>query len=558
MADTQLDIGLNVTGREDAQGAADALNQLADAAGGAEQALSDAKDGGASFGDSLEKWTSIAEHSIEIAKNLYAGLEDLHDTAEQFENTQGVFELKGGQKGVEVLQQLMSYGQQVGLTMEQTNKVAQELGRKFDPSTALELTKVIGDVKANMHLTGEEAVNATGALARMADFTEVGARQARSLAEAFHSNVPTMEQISKATGMSVEQVTQLYDKGKLAPAALVAGFREAQQEIGGAVSAGQAGIAGAVHDPDVAFAKVSDSITKVKLALAGGIFGSDAAFEAATAFSKVADALLKLPGIIRDNSELFKALGIGVGVAAVAYGVTLLPELIATTVALGAAAAAAVVAAAPFIAIAAVAVGVYEAFTHWDKIKELAAGAWASVKQFASGAIESLKELPGQALELGKDLVLGLVKGIFALEKAPVDAILKVAHGAVSAFKGVLGISSPSKVFAEMGANTVEGFNQGVDAKVSGAQGSVQQLAQSVASAPAALPSHASPSPPSFAPSPGPQGGTQGASRSVTMNPVFNITVGPGVTQAQAQQAASTVKEEFLSMWHQLMAAEAY
>jgi len=64
----------------------------------------------------------------------------------------------------------------------------------------------------------------------------------------------------------------------------------------------------------------------------------------------------------------------------------------------------------------------------------------------------------------GADMVAGLVKGILSGGASVINAAKQIAQSAVDAAKSVLGIASPSKVFAAIGDNTVEGFVDSVDA----------------------------------------------------------------------------------------------
>lgn len=126
---------------------------------------------------------------------------------------------------------------------------------------------------------------------------------------------------------------------------------------------------------------------------------------------------------------------------------------------------------------------------HWDKIKELVSGAVAAVVGFivalpgraiaglvvgVPAIIGFFKELPGKIIgafgdatkllfNVGKDIIRGLVNGIKSLPGAVGDALKGVAGGAVKGVKGLLGIGSPSKVFAEIGSNVVKGFVLGVE-----------------------------------------------------------------------------------------------
>jgi hypothetical protein len=76
-----------------------------------------------------------------------------------------------------------------------------------------------------------------------------------------------------------------------------------------------------------------------------------------------------------------------------------------------------------------------------------------------------------QFREFGRDTVRGLVEGIKSMYELPVKAIMGLGAATVEAFKLVLGIHSPSKVFEQLGAYTAEGYAVGLD----GSQARVDQ-----------------------------------------------------------------------------------
>ncbi len=77
---------------------------------------------------------------------------------------------------------------------------------------------------------------------------------------------------------------------------------------------------------------------------------------------------------------------------------------------------------------------------------------------------------------LGYDLMMGLVSGIMSAVGAVVTAVSDAVGAAIVAAKEVLGIASPSKVFAEIGTNTADGFTSGVEAGTPEAQGSMAAM----------------------------------------------------------------------------------
>lgn len=65
---------------------------------------------------------------------------------------------------------------------------------------------------------------------------------------------------------------------------------------------------------------------------------------------------------------------------------------------------------------------------------------------------------------VGKDIIQGMINGISTMFNGIVKAITGVVNGAIDWAKKTLGIKSPSRVFAEIGRNTILGMINGVNA----------------------------------------------------------------------------------------------
>ena len=124
----------------------------------------------------------------------------------------------------------------------------------------------------------------------------------------------------------------------------------------------------------------------------------------------------------------------------------------------------------------------YAIYANWDKIK----AAFSQGVAFITG-------LGGRMLSIGKDLVLGLARGIAGAHVAVLNALKKVVMGGIAKAKNLLGIKSPSRVFMQIGAYTGEGMAVGLDRqrrRVAGAAGKLAAgavAAGSMAMAPTAL-----------------------------------------------------------------------
>lgn len=108
------------------------------------------------------------------------------------------------------------------------------------------------------------------------------------------------------------------------------------------------------------------------------------------------------------------------------------------------------------------------------KISQMGSDAKSRIGQFVSDAVAQFRALPGKItgalgnlggllVSAGGDIVRGLIRGL----QSQIPSLLGVAQGiadkVTSTVKGALGISSPSKVMAEVGEDTGEGFLLGLE-----------------------------------------------------------------------------------------------
>lgn len=81
-------------------------------------------------------------------------------------------------------------------------------------------------------------------------------------------------------------------------------------------------------------------------------------------------------------------------------------------------------------------------------------------------------------VQMGIDIMTGLANGIVNGAGAVVSAITGAVGGAINAAKSMLGIASPSRVFADMGDMTGAGFVEGVEAQNDNAQAAMTELVE--------------------------------------------------------------------------------
>jgi TP901 family phage tail tape measure protein len=106
------------------------------------------------------------------------------------------------------------------------------------------------------------------------------------------------------------------------------------------------------------------------------------------------------------------------------------------------------------------------------------------VKGVPGKILSALGNLGQLLVNAGGDLLRGLANGITGAISGVIDAAKHAASAAVNAVKSALGINSPSKVFHDLGAGTVEGFVNGINA----GQGDVASSMRSLMKVPSITP----------------------------------------------------------------------
>ncbi|MDC6179540.1 phage tail tape measure protein [Ralstonia solanacearum] len=152
--------------------------------------------------------------------------------------------------------------------------------------------------------------------------------------------------------------------------------------------------------------------------------------------------------------------------------------------------------------VTAIAVAAYLIYRYWKPISGFFSGLWQQVKAAFDGGITGVSALilnwspaglfygalapvlqwfgfdvPAKFTEFGANIVQGLANGIRSAIGWVTDAVSSVASGAIAAFKGLLGIHSPSRVFAELGEFTMAGLGEGLTRGQDGPLQAVQTVA---------------------------------------------------------------------------------
>jgi TP901 family phage tail tape measure protein len=91
-----------------------------------------------------------------------------------------------------------------------------------------------------------------------------------------------------------------------------------------------------------------------------------------------------------------------------------------------------------------------------------------------------LASWPARMMHAGVDMVMGLVNGIRSKISAATSAVSGVGRGVIDQFKGMLGIHSPSRVFAELGGFTMQGLANGLQAGQNGPLAALQGITRRI------------------------------------------------------------------------------
>ena len=123
---------------------------------------------------------------------------------------------------------------------------------------------------------------------------------------------------------------------------------------------------------------------------------------------------------------------------------------------------------------------VYLLVKNWSSVSKFFAKLWIEIKVIFWKAIDFAKEwgilflgpigwiikayqlLPDKFKNIGSDILMGLWNGIKSKAMALFDFVKGIGKGIATAFKTVLGIASPSKVFMDYGVNITEGAHNGI------------------------------------------------------------------------------------------------
>ncbi len=105
-----------------------------------------------------------------------------------------------------------------------------------------------------------------------------------------------------------------------------------------------------------------------------------------------------------------------------------------------------------------------------QNLPELLRGTLALVAAIISAFLDSLPDI----IEVGKDIVRGVWEGIKAMGAWLGEKVSNFFGGIVDGVKGILGIHSPSRVFAGIGQNMALGLGQGFEKQMQSVTAGIQ------------------------------------------------------------------------------------
>ncbi|MEU6582747.1 phage tail tape measure protein [Nocardia sp. NPDC046763] len=101
----------------------------------------------------------------------------------------------------------------------------------------------------------------------------------------------------------------------------------------------------------------------------------------------------------------------------------------------------------------------------WTVITTIGEDIWQAIKAPFVTAWNAIKDMVGEFMDLGKNIVDGVIQGVENAGGALIQKLKDLAHSALNAAKSFLGISSPSRMFAdEVGQWIPHGIAEGITA----------------------------------------------------------------------------------------------
>ena len=113
-------------------------------------------------------------------------------------------------------------------------------------------------------------------------------------------------------------------------------------------------------------------------------------------------------------------------------------------------------------------------------VANAAGPAMTAMNEVGQSVLDGIGQFFSDMFNAGVNLIQGFIDGILSMPGRVIDAITSAVGGAVDWAKNLLGIASPSKVFKQIGAYTVEGYIEGVDGLAGKAKSTIGDVMRGV------------------------------------------------------------------------------
>jgi len=100
----------------------------------------------------------------------------------------------------------------------------------------------------------------------------------------------------------------------------------------------------------------------------------------------------------------------------------------------------------------------------WETVQETVGTAIDIVKSTIANALAAVKGTFGQWAQAGRDMIMGFVGGIRDKAGEVLNSVVSAIKSAYEAATSFLRTGSPSKLFEDIGINTMQGFAKGIEA----------------------------------------------------------------------------------------------
>lgn len=403
---------------------------------------------------------------------------------------------KDGTGGVKTLSKTMQLAADLGLPVDQTVKSMQKLlSMQFDRSTATEILKM-GAALRSLGAGQGEVDRVILAMSQIKATGKLQGDELMQLAEAGVSVDLVYRALAKRLGKTKEEVIKLKEAGKIGADLAISAIQDAVKAKGG-VSSFDDMITPQMKTISGKWRQVTSTMSMVWLQMVSKASGplQDVLipiFDEIVGFMKgaggekfgaaLSDGIAFVADIIEGVWPLVKGFGKGLmagfekmgpafsqlgGVFQDLFGAGNTDGMVDGFVALGEAVALLASGFALLIGWVAAAVGWLVSL---NAASADAGGGISILMNMAASLMGMGDGFLTAGMDLGNALINGLVSGLQGGAQGVIDAITGIAGDAIAQAKAILGINSPSKVFAEIGAGVTDGFVRGVDDTASRAE----------------------------------------------------------------------------------------